>query len=242
MTDDQGDPRIKALREVMKKRITELGLSVRGISRQIGNDASFLQDFLGPMKPTKNSKGPKKHSINIESMMKIEKILRFERGELSNFLEPDDVHSASVPTPIKRKFPLNSSTGLPASRKIPLYAMVNLRTGGVRMSQAAEFETPIGLETNDNTFVVVMPDATMRPAFDVGHKLIVQPDAPISASEFVFIEVAGDDNQTEGFVRRLIGRSEEGIKTETLTPAEEVIIPHGDIVSIAPVIAALFRK
>lgn len=110
------------------------------------------------------------------------------------------------------------------------------------MSQAAEFETPIGIENTEKTFAVVMPDATMRPAFDVGHKLIVQPDTPISASEFVFIEIASDGGELEGFVRRLAGRSEEGLRTETLNPAEEIVVPHADIVSIAPIIGVLFKK
>ncbi|PWB94699.1 hypothetical protein [Methylosinus sporium] len=246
MTDEQkneaNDEQTEALRQMIRERIKELGFSKRSLSLYIKRDASFIQDLVGPDDPSKAWKKPKKKSINTKALMDVEDALRFERGALTGLLSSEAQIIPFAQIPIKRKIPVNAVPDLPSARKIPLYERVNLRTGGVRMSSAAELETPIGLESNNKTFAVTVPDETMRPAFGPGHKVIVQEDAPLAGADFVFLEIEGTDGENEGFIRRLIGRTDEGLRVETLTPQRETVIQHAEILSVSPVVAVLFRK
>lgn len=127
-----------------------------------------------------------------------------------------------------------SVSGLP--RDVPVYAPLSSNPFRNEGRFEVSFDQPIRqacrppiLTGRDDVFVIAMPDLTMEPRFEFGDELYIDPRAPLTEGDYIFmrfepLEPATPASKWTVAVKRLRSVEEKGIVVEQFAPPKTELI------------------
>ncbi len=223
MTDE-----MDRIRKFVKQRLTELGLNMAEVSKQLGHNHAYLQQFIERGVPRQLSEDDR---VQLAAILEVPEIqLRPNRS-----LAPNVRPATAVPPPPSRTRD---------NRDVPVWGTVeggpngafDVYYGGDPVDWVRRFP---GIETSRGIYALYVVGQSMSPAYRAGDLIYVSETKPPSIGCDVVIQCKGtkDGDPVRCFLKRLVRRTADKVVCEQFNPAKEVIFDRSEIVAMHRVLS-----
>lgn len=210
-----------------------MGVTATELSRKAGLDASTLNKFL---------RNPAASDLSLKTITKISSISGLQFPKLS--------HNVQLPV-AKRGQPRGSvdlQSTIPVmggrQRDLPIYGEDQLGSMGYAFGDPASptllgyVERPADLTDNDRAYAVRVKDDSMSPRFRAGEMIFVDPTRPAKPGDEVMVRC----KDGEGWVKRLVSRDLDGIRTDSYQPDGEATFPNEELAGIHVIVGVAVSR
>lgn len=219
-------------RLLVRDRIKELGLNMADVSRKVGRNQTYIQQFV-----TKSS--PKELPEKVRQ--KLAAILGIPENSLRNeaFSGAIRLPNNENPSPVFRPTPYPSS----GVRDLPILGAAVGGIGGPRLmlnGDAVEYvDRPGDLVGVTNAYGLYVVEDSMSPRYCHGEMVYVNPNKPISAGHFVIVQFWDKDPSEPLYtIKQFVRQDAKRLKLRQLNPEREIEIPSDRVIGIHRVVGA----
>jgi phage repressor protein C with HTH and peptisase S24 domain len=208
-----------SVRELVVARVAEIGETLKSVSRSLGRNDAYLQQFVHRGVP---GKLPEDVRHALAGLLGVDEARLRADGALER---------ASAP-------PRNAAIGpaVQITGRIPLFGQaVGGRDGQFPFNgnRITDIAAPPSLAGVPDAYAVAVVGASMEPRYFAGEMLFVNPRLPVRAGDFVVAQIAtAEDEPPEAYVKRFHSRDGKTLKLEQLNPKKCMAFPADKVVSI----------
>lgn len=220
MKDFPYNPGMDSVRELIVKVLEERGESLSSMSKKLGRNHAYLQQFVHRGVPQKL---PEDVRIRLASLAGL------QEGQL---ILPGQVARAR-PIP-----PQNAVLGGPISLSgmIPLYGQAVAGDDGefiLNGNRIRDILAPPDLAGVENAYAVAVVGTSMEPRYFAGERVFVNPRAPVRRGDFVVAQIAGDEGDPpHAYVKQFVSKEARVLRLNQFNPKKMLTFPVQKVVSI----------
>lgn len=217
------------VRKFVESRIEELGLDMASVSKAVGRNHAYIQQYIQRGTPKILPEGTRKL---------LAEVLRCKEGDLKEAAHVRDAVSAlAIKGPILVPGSRGPTVGPTLDRTLPIYGRAQAGNYGVAIIGSDDRPIdwtfmPPQLEGVDGAYGTFVYGDSMYPAYAHGDIAFIHPSAPFKTGDDVHIIM----NTDEAFVKRYISRRGGLITVEQFKPAKVIEIAEADIREIRRVV------
>lgn len=208
------------VRKIVLEFSKKPGWSLAKLSRQIGRNPTYLQQFI-----TKGSP---------------ERLDEVDRSALALIMSVDE---EALGGPRRRgRIPHNArmSGSIALGATVPAYGQAVGGNEGqfiLNGNKIADILAPPSLAGVPGAYAVYVVGESMEPRYMPGEAVFVHPKAAIKRGDFVVAQIIGEDeDQPEAYVKRYVSRDHRFVKLEQFNPRKMLEFPLKKVVSIHKII------
>lgn len=217
--------RMDHVRELIREKITEKGLDMAGLSRLIGRNHAYLQQFLERGSPRELPEG-----------------IREALGPLLG-VAPDQLRSKPQALP---RAPVPGNQPLAFARAMDKMPVLGAAEGGdngyfLWNGEVVDYTPrPAFLSGAAQAYAIYVVGESMSPRYEPGELLYIHPGKPVTVGCYVLVQLApkADGDAPRAFLKRLSKRSGNRILLEQFNPAKTFAVQSEDVVSIHRIVGS----
>lgn len=216
------------VREFLRSKLEERGLKMAAVSRDLGRNPTYIQQFL-----TKGSP----RDLPENDRRKLAKILDVPEAALREPQE-DQTGTNIVPFDQPSKVTNRSPEFVIApyapsgGRDLPVLGAAQGGTKGLFMSNGDVFdmvERPGNLAGVRSAYAVYMVGDSMEPRYYAGWLLGINPNKPFRRGHAVVVQIVSPDGSIEYLVKEFVRQTEETLTLRQLNPEAELHFPRNAV-------------
>lgn len=200
------------------------GQSLAKMSRDIGRNPTYLQQFITKGSPIK--------------------LGEIERAKLSLLMGVDEIALGRPVIDQRRRAQQNARISGPITfgPAIPAYGHAVGGSDGqfiLNGNKIADILAPPALAGVPGAYAVYVVGESMEPRYHSGEAVFVNPRLPVRRGDYVVAQIAGaDDEQPEAYVKRFINRDTKVIRFQQFNPKKVLSFPAKMVISVHRIIMA----
>jgi phage repressor protein C with HTH and peptisase S24 domain len=210
------DPTRDPVRDLIVRRIKDLGLSLSGASREVGRNHAYLQQFLERGIPAEL---PEKLRPKLAALLKV------DESQLRHNEQAPPLTGSQPASPTVASGSDGPPTGMALTRApelttmshdMPIYGVTRCGKGegDFRFNGEVAGQTlrPPGLRGMKDAFCLYVQGESMSPWRNEGDRVFINPARPARIGDHVVIEVKPEHDGEPGvaWLKKLAGRSPDG--------------------------------
>lgn len=219
----------ETVRLLVKERIEALDLNMADISRQIGRNPTYVQQYIKRRSPV---------VLPEVERHKIAEILRIPESSLRS-TKASHLPKTEISPVIFRPAPYPFS----GTRDLPILGAAVGGIGGPRLmlnGDAVEYvDRPGDLIGVTNAYGLYVVEDSMSPRYCHGEMVYVNPNKPVNAGHFVIVQFWDEDpNEPLYTIKQFVRQDAKRLKLRQLNPDKEIEIPSDRVIGIHRVVGA----
>ena len=213
------------VRDLVRRRLADMGLSMKEASERIGRNHAYLQQYLERGVPA---------SLPEDVREKLAALLQFA---------PDALRSGAPVADISFRTPLLSIPPTNPADKVPVMGIAEGGDEGWSLwnGDIVDYlQRPPSLAGAPLGYATYVFGTSMEPRYHPGEVIYVHPGKPVTIGSYVLVQVkAKHDGEPPGaLVKRLSRRTAQKIVLEQFNPPRTFEIPLRDVVSIHRIVGS----
>lgn len=215
-------PDMDPIRQMILDFSKKQGQSLAKMSRGIGRNGTYLQQFITKGSPAK---------LDEE-----------DRGKLAALMGVDETALGGPTAGSSRPAAQNARISGPVAlgTTIPLYGQAVAGRDGqffLNGNKIADVLAPPSLSGARDAYAVLVVGESMEPRYHPGEQVFVNPRLPVRRLDYVVVQIEGNDGEPpEAYVKRFINRDSRIVRFEQLNPKKLLSFPAKKVVSVHRII------
>jgi len=218
-----------AVRQLIEAKMREIGETPASLSRQIGRNHAYLQQYL-------------KRGIPQE-------LGERDRERLAPLLglEPNELRSEGLPAvlpalKVRRPFPPQNAGGSAAVDLRPTVPLLGQGAAGpdggfpFNGERVADVSAPPALARVRTAYAIYVVGISMLPRYEPGELVFVDPTKPVIKGNYVVVQIAGDAGEHQGYIKRYLGRDDHTLRLDQLNPKKKLAFPMNRVIAVHRII------
>lgn len=222
------------MRELIQAKIEEKRVSLASVSRAIGKNHAYLQQYLErgiPKRLPEDVRGALARYLGISESVLLEGIVN-QRPKIVQPMSGMGHH-----------FPQHAVTNVTPDALLGVYGMAEGGQDGWNLfnGEIVQYiQRPENLRGAPAAYAVFIAGTSMIPRYEPGEIAHVHPGRPIMPGAYVLVQrrPVHDGDPPLAVVKRLVRRSGNKVTLAQLNPAKTFDVPVGDIVSIHKIVGS----
>lgn len=223
------------VRELLRTKIEQRGLSMKAISLQLGKNHAYLQQFIERGIPRR---------LPEDVRPKLAAALGVKETDL---IESGQINAQLLGTrPQAKKAVPDVSRGVTNDGPENLLKVLGMAEGGPNgwnlwNGEIVQYITrPENLRGVPGAYAVYVTGHSMEPRYEPGELVHVHPGRPVQPGSYVLVQrkPLHEGEPPLAVLKRLVRRSGSKVTLEQLNPPERFDVPAGDVISIHKVVGS----
>jgi phage repressor protein C with HTH and peptisase S24 domain len=211
------------VRELIAKRVPEIGETLKSVSLRLNRSHSYLQQFIKRGIPAK--------------------LPEDVRRELAAILSVEEERLGGPTAAVGTASGMSSSIGhgIALRTTVPAYGHARGGKDGqfvLNGNKVADVLAPPALSSVPDAYAVYVAGNSMEPRYFPGEVVFVHPRLPVRRGDFVVAQIAaGEGEPPLAYVKRFLSRNDGGnLRLEQLNPKKTLTFPDAIVVSVHRII------
>lgn len=212
------------VREFLRVKLAEQGLSMKEASERIGRNHAYLQQYFERGIPAALPEEPREKLAELVGV------------------DPDDLRgtAASTRTGVRKPFIRLPPT---TADRIPVMGVAEGGGEGKSLWNGEVVDhvaRPPALSGAPNGYATYVIGTSMEPRYHPGELIYVHPGKPVTVGAYVLVQLKApaEGEPPLALIKRLAKRTATKIVLEQFNPAKQLDIPARDVVSIHRIVAS----
>lgn len=224
MTDT---PRNESLAQRIEQRLEEIGISARAASLKVSDNPDLIRNVLNG-----RSENPRVDTMDLiaEALQTTSDWLMARSDEKVAPIVGGEVRPANVPLPLRQAMPNDVPVrGTAAGSHL---------AGAFQLDNAAIdwVRRPPGMTGARDLYALYIEGTSMEPEHRPGDLRFVHPHRPPRMGDSVIVQFSYNENEVQGVIGHLVGRTEKVIKLGKLKPEAVVELKREHVIAIHKVL------
>lgn len=225
------NPVMDPVRQLIVSRIDEIGETLASVSRRMGKNHAYLQQYIERGVPLK---------LKEDDRRKLAGILTLDETELGAIVGaalhemPGQTQQEGGRQNARMVGPVHIGPTVPA------YGQAAGGRDGqfiLNGNKVADILAPASLAGVRDAYAVYVVGTSMEPRYHPGEAVFVNPRLPVRRGDYVVTQIAGEEGAApEAYVKRFLSKEARFLKLEQLHPRKILQFPSGKVVSVHRII------
>jgi len=224
MTKAPSDP----VRDLVREAIARRGLDMATVSRQMGRNHAYIQQFLERGSP---------QTLGEEAREQLAPILG---------LKPAELRSAKRAASAEREPPNARIIGpvdlIGPGERIPVLGQAVGGSDGRFLFNGetmAEIFAPSQLWGVRNAYAVYVSGDSMEPRYFAGETIYVNPHMPARQGDFVVVQIIEDPEEPPtGYVKQFVSMTGDKLRLRQFNPAKDMTFDRARVMSVHKIVGS----
>ena len=218
------------VRQLVERKAKEKGKNLASLSRQIGKNHAYLQQFI-------------KRGIPLYLDEDVRELLAPLLDLEPNDLRPGRANTRGITRPIPATArPL--STGDPPKQEIdstvPLLGQGSAGRNGrfpFNGDRVTNVPAPSTLARVRGAYAIYVVGDSMEPRYEAGEKVFVDPSRPVLPGDYVVAQIAEAEGEApSGYIKQFVGIDDKTLRLYQLNPRKKLTFPSTKVVSVHKIV------
>lgn len=219
---------VDPVRELVREAIARRGLDMASVSRQMGRNHAYIQQFLERGSP---------QTLSEEAREQLAPILGVKPDDLRGQRRPP---GDPLPPPNARIVGPVDLIG--PGERIPVLGQA---VGGIdgrfifNGETMAEVYAPSALWGVRNAYAVYVSGDSMEPRYFAGETIYVNPHIPARQGDFVVVQVVEEPEEAPtGYIKQFVSINNDKLRLRQFNPAKDMHFPRERVVSVHKIVGS----
>ncbi len=219
------------VQKLVLDRIAEKGLNMATVSRMIGRNAAYIQQFI-------DRGSPKELPERVRESLA--PLLGVEPDALRN-TAPAKIQPLRVLS-LTTNEPKDLQTVIPTKDLPILGAARGGSLGAGQFADNGEFfgmtDRPASLQGIKSAYAVIVVDDSMEPRYYAGEVAQINPHRPCQPGNFVIVQTESQNGERDYLIKRLVRRTAKTVRLAQFNPDKEFDLPTAIVKAIHRIVGA----
>jgi phage repressor protein C with HTH and peptisase S24 domain len=225
-------------RRLVAERIAELGLDMANLSRELGHNHAYLQQYVRYAIPTQ-LKEDDRHRL--AALLRVDqRALKPGGAEIAGFAESAEIAplDAGAPGEVRDAPQVRFAGAQLRPENVPVRGVVRGGQGGsfeLNIGDPIEYvRRPISLTGKGEIYALHVESDSMAPRYEPGEIILVWAQRPALIGRDVVVQLRPDHDgeNPRAYLKRLLKRNDKDLTLEQFNPKKTLSLKMKDVISV----------